>query len=390
MTRALLLILLISSAYGQSLSFGVMGGTNLTSTFQGRDGSYPGDTFGNPPSRFQYLSGGRSLILGAMLELGLTRGFSIDVNVLERPMKSRIIYTEFLPGGITRVSDLRFDAVRAWEFPVMLKYKLPAFRYGGRRVQPFFEAGPAFRTQENASSVEPSQLGVTAGTGAAVRLGRIRIAPSLRYTRWQSESIYPKYATRPDQVEFLTSIAYQAEAGSLRVGGRRLEIGAVLGWSPITAFPQQVIGDVESERTRYLAGLTAQWRASRNLALEVDGVYKPLRVASRESARPTLFSVLTWEIPVLAKYSWTQRKWGPFAEAGPSFRLAGNLNGYNPSHYGVTAGAGVETRAYGVHIAPALRYTRWAKDQSRYAVPSWYNYPRTRQDSVELVVSFSF
>jgi hypothetical protein len=330
------------------------------------------------------------LIFGGLLEASLIRGFSLEVNVLERPMNSRIIYTEFLPDGVTRVSDQQVSSVRAWEFPVMLKYTLPPFRYGGRRVQPFLEAGPAFRTQENASSVEPSQLGITAGAGAAVHLGRIRIAPSIRYTRWESESIYPKYATRPDQVEFLTSIAYQAEAGSLRVGGRRLEFGAVLGWSPTLALWRQELGDEESERTRYLAGLTAQWRASRNLTLEVDGIYKPLRVASQESTRATLFSVLTWQIPVLAKYSWTHRNWSPFAEAGPSFRLAGNLNGYNPSHYGVTVGAGIETRAYGVHVAPALRYTRWAKDQSRYAVPSWYNYPRTRQDSVELVVSFSF
>jgi hypothetical protein len=390
MLRAFFLVLLTVPAYGQRLTFGVLGGTNITSGFQGRGDSYPGDTV-NPPSYFRYLSGRRSLILGAMLEVGLTRGFSIEANVLERPMYSRILFTEFLPGGITRVSDLHFKAVRAWEFPVMLKYTLPPFRYGGRRVQPFLEAGPAFRTQENASSVEPSQLGITAGAGAAVHLGRIRIAPSLRYTRWKSESIYPKYATRPDQVEFLTSVAYQTEAGSVRVGGRRLEFGAVLGWSPTRAFSQRDLGgDVESERTRYLAGLTAQWRASRNLALEVDGIYKPLRVASQESTRATLFSVLTWQIPVLAKYGFTQRKWHPFAEAGPSFRLAGNLNGYNPSHYGVTAGAGFETRAYGVHVAPALRYTRWAKDQSLYGGPSGYNYPRTRQDSVELVVSFSF
>src|SRR5260370_4098625 len=30
------------------------------------------------------------------------------------------------------------------------------------------------------------------------------------------------------------------------------------------------------------------------------------------------------------------RRRAPFVEAGPSFRVDGNLNGYNPSHYGAT------------------------------------------------------
>lgn len=389
MHRALLLILLVSPVYGQRLTFGVIGGTGLTSDFQGRSDSYAGDPV-NSPSYFQYLSGNRSLILGALLEGHLTGGFSIEVNVLERPMKSRILFTEFLPGGLIHTSDQQFNSVRAWEFPVLLKYTLPAFRYGGARLHPFLEAGPSFRTQENASAVEPSQLGMSFGAGAAFHIGRIRVAPALRYTRWQREFIYPKYPTKPDQVEFLTSIAYQTEGGPLHVGGRRLELGAVLGWSPTAAFGQRNLGDAESERMRYLAGLTTQWRVSGKLSMEVDGIYKPLRVASQESTRATLFSVLTWQIPVLAKYSWTQRRWSPFAEAGPSFRLSGNLNGYNPSHYGVTAGAGVETRARGMRIAPALRFTRWAEDQNRYRQSNSYYYPWTKPNSVELIVGISF
>src|SRR5258706_12331936 len=100
MLRALLLVLLLSPAHGQRLTFGVIGGTNLTSGFSGRDDSYPGDPI-NQPSYFQYLSGNRSLILGALLEGHLTRGFSIEVNVLERPMNSRRLFTQSLPGRMT-------------------------------------------------------------------------------------------------------------------------------------------------------------------------------------------------------------------------------------------------------------------------------------------------
>jgi hypothetical protein len=93
------------------------------------------------------------------------------------------------------------------------------------------------------------------------------------------------------------------------------------------------------------------------LAHRVNGIYKPLRAGSDSLTR---FSVLTWEFPVLAKYSLAKRTftWRPFAEGGPSFRLAGNLNGYNPSHYGVTVGGGIETyvRTRRRH-KPSVRYT---------------------------------
>ena len=53
----------------------------------------------------------------------------------------------------------------------MLKWNLPSVRAWGR-VQPFLEGGPAFRTEEDAAGVEPSQFGVTIGAGAAFHLGK--------------------------------------------------------------------------------------------------------------------------------------------------------------------------------------------------------------------------
>jgi hypothetical protein len=65
---------------------------------------------------------------------------------------------------------------------------------------------------------------------------------------------------------------------------------------------------------------------------------------------------------VLAKYRFHGSKVTPFVEAGPEFRTTGNLNDTNPSHVGVAAGAGVEVHWRGLDIAPAVRYTRWARD----------------------------
>lgn len=359
------------AAYGQRLSIGVVGGTNVTANFPITDVTTPADAFGNPANRFQHLTGPRSFIMGALVEGHLTERFSVEANVLHRPMNVTIIFTEFFTDGSNKVSTNRFTAVRAWEFPVMLKYTLPSSQFAGR-VRPFLAVGPSFRTQEDAGATEPSQFGISAGVGAAFHLGRFRFAPALRYTRWARESIYPRYATKPDQVEFLTSLAYETEPDSRRLVGRKLELGAVAG----LPFTRGFGGARIEERTRYLAGLTAQMIVTRNVSVEANAIYKPLRCSQ--------FSVLTWQFPVLAKCGWTRPKWTPFAEAGPSFRLAGNLSGYNPSHYGVTVGGGVETRTRSFRLSPALRYTRWAKD------PRNFGSARTNPDAVEIVFGVSF
>jgi hypothetical protein len=379
----LFFLTLVSAARGQRISFGVITGTSLTSDFPGRDYTTPADSFGNPASHFQFLTGPRSLTLGAAVEGRLSDSFSIEADALHRPMKSTIVYTTFHVGAPVNVSTNHFTGVEAWEFPVLFKYSLPSALSKGR-LHPFLAAGPSFRTQENAQASEPSHFGVSAAFGASLRLGRIRIAPELRYTRWQQESISPRFPTKPDQLEFLTTIAYETNADSRHVAGRKLELGALIG-APVTlGFHGFDYSGTIPERASYLAGVTAQMNVVRGLAVEADGIYKPLRAGG--------FSVLTWQVPILAKYRLTRPRWTPFAEAGPSFRLAGNLNGYNPSHAGVTAGGGIERRAGRLLLAPTVRYTRWARDAPLYKLPSGihYNYPRTNPNAVELVFGVSF
>lgn len=230
------------------------------------------------------------------MEVRLRERFSIEANILHRPMKLRFVYPDFPAYGSS------LTAFRAWEFPVMLKYTLPALRSAGR-VRPFLEVGPAFRTQEDASATEPSQFGISAGVGAAFHLGPFRLAPSLRYTRWARESIYPRYATKPDQIELLTAISWGFD-----------------------------------------------------LDYTVDG-----RIWSSE------FTVLTWQFPVLAKLNLRpSTRFQPIFEAGTSFRLYGNAGGYNPSRFGFTVGAEGETKLGRLTIGPVVRYTRWARDTLRY------------------------
>jgi hypothetical protein len=376
---------LASAAYGQRLYFGIIGGTNVTANFPRTDYTTAADSFGNPASRSQFLTGPRSRILGLSLEARVYGRFSIEADVLRRPMNSTIIYTEFPAGRPAVTTTYHYTEVDAWEFPLLLRYVLPSWR----SAHSFFAVGPEFRSQQNAGATELSQVGVSAGAGLSFDLGHVRIAPQLRYTRWAENSIFPKYATRPDQIEFLAGIAYRTESESRRVIGRKLELGVIAGL-PLTRRFQSFDGGLFAERTSYLAGLTATAAVSRGVRIEVAGIYKPLRAGSDLSR----FSVLTWQFPVLAQYSIPKRAfaWRPFVEGGPSFRLAGNLNGYNPSHYGATLGTGVQTTVRGLLLAPALRYTRWTQDASVYRLPPGvhYNYPRTNPNALELVFGVSF
>jgi hypothetical protein len=94
-------------------------------------------------------------------------------------------------------------------------------------------------------------------------------------------------------------------------------------------------------------------------------------------------TVVTWQIPVLAKYRFGSRPLKPFLEAGPSFRAAGNLNDAAPSVYGGTAGLGVEAQLGRLKIGPIIRYTHWAADADSAGSP-------TKQNQAELLVGLSF
>ena len=138
---------------------------------------------------------------------------------------------------------------------------------------------------------------------------------------------------------------------------------------------------------RYIAGAMVELGIGSHFSLEVDGLFRPLGYTfagvepngSLNSVSPA--TVVTWEFPVLAKYRVAFHGVRPFVEAGPSFRTTGNLNSANPSHYGVTAGLGVELPVGGFRITPAVRYTRWAADPEHVV--------KTVPNQIELVVGFS-
>jgi hypothetical protein len=140
---------------------------------------------------------------------------------------------------------------------------------------------------------------------------------------------------------------------------------------------------------RWIAGGLIEVGLTRHLSFEIDGLYHELEFTKAfvepngtlNSISPA--AVVTWEFPLLAKYRFTLAAVHPFVEAGPAFRTSGNLNGSFPSHYGFTAGAGVEVRMWKLRIAPALRYSRWANDSFPPIAPS------TAPNQVAILVSLS-
>jgi len=374
-----LFMTLDTTAPAQRLYWGLIGGTGLTPAFPGYAVTAPADVFGNPEIHFEHLPGSRSFILGGLLEVQLTRNFAIETDVLHRPLTAMTVLTVFPADGPSVTTTNKFVAANTWEFPVMLKWNLPSPLARGP-VRPFLQGGVAFRTSQDDLAVLPSQFGITAGVGAAIHFHKLRVAPTIRYTRWDKETHFPPYPGKGDQLEFLTSVAWGTSSEPVHVARHPLSLGVLGGLSAIGAFYYPASG--VKERIGYLAGASGQLELRQRLALEVDAVYKPL-----QNGRGQGFTVLTWDFPVLAKYHLIKLGRAPFVEAGPSFRSAGNLNGYNPSHFGLTAGVGAETHKGGARLSTALRYTRWAKDRSAGAQP---DYPRTNVNAVELIFGAGF
>jgi hypothetical protein len=188
---------------------------------------------------------------------------------------------------------------------------------------------------------------------------------------------------------------------------QRFSLGIVAGGSITSGFPNETIVTPptsqvpqttytfhSSDAGNYLIGAMAEIRLPLNLAVEADGIYRPLNFKSYISSVPPgsassapSNTVLTWQFPVLLKYRAhaLAPNLRPIFEMGPSFRVASNLNDTSPANHGITAGTGLEVRVLMLRMAPVFRYTRWAQDRTSALLP-----PRANPNQVEVVVGLSF
>jgi hypothetical protein len=366
------------ACFSQHFAYGVVAGTALTDDFNFfyLPPIYPG------PETIQK-AGGKSLIIGPMLEWSFSPHFSLEADGLFRELH----YTTAHAGN-------QYPTV-TWEFPILAKYRPFSYRMGRTAVRPFLEAGPSFRTIGNLNAY-PSHTGISAGAGLDFRFSHFDIAPTLRYTRWARDNNPYGINTRPDQIELLVAFSHSANLGT-HPFGHRFSIGAILGTN--------LIGDYNSQSSTYtdpltgatntfshgagphsfLVGPAVEFRVTHNLSLEADAIYRPIQEhysthsesMGHTSTYSGSISFATWQFPLLAKYTVPIRfsKLKPFIEAGPSFRTGGS-----ETHYGIAAGAGVSAQLGRLEIVPAVRYTRW---QTR-------RFGQVRPDEADLLVGFLF
>jgi hypothetical protein len=354
---------------GQEFRVGFVGGIPITSSFVPSTSIYSGDSE-NPPNIWTATSGPRAFIAGLSLEAVISSRFSGEANVLHRDLWAKQIYTLNPGSPAANTTTYPFVASTTWEFPVLFKYTT-----GSHRRRPFVDGGVSFRSLDRTGAPGPSRHGLTAGAGVAIELGRIQLTPQIRYTRWAQGQSNGYYDVKRDQLEFVTGISYRIPT-AVHVGNQRIAVGLVAG----ARLNETLAGVPNRVDRRAFGGLSLDVNLRDRLSIEADGIYEPIGVRGN--------SVLTWEFPVLLKYRWGVRGVRLFSEAGPSFRASGNLqSAIPPSHYGFTAGTGIEKRAKGIAIAPAIRYTRWSEAQAYRGFSANTPY---HPNSLELILGISF
>jgi hypothetical protein len=341
-------------ACAQTVSFGIVGGASLTPDFETR---FSAEGPPLPPLALTDYSAPERYIAGGMLELKLTKSWSIEVDALFHPL--RFDENHFNDNG--SLHNVQPLPVVTWEFPALAKY-----RFRGGSWMPFLEAGPSFRTAGNLNGTNPSHYGLAVGAGAETRLGRFRIAPELRYIRWAQDTALGQPATHSDQLELLTSLSTGTFEGG-RAFSQRVSVGVVVG-ATVTpdlrteSAPFPIRGSFGSTPAGFLLGAMVEVAVARGVFIEGDAIHQPITLTY--GGRNEDGSINTWNFPVLGKYKFSTHGMKPFLEAGPAFRGAKALLGSSP--YGVTAGVGIEKRLWRLAIAPSVRYTHWGPNSSSF------------------------
>jgi hypothetical protein len=367
-----------TTVFAQGISFGVVGGLELNSDFHYRADTTQFFTLDNIPrtatSAFERTR--FSPKFGMKIEYEFTSRWSLETGVLVHRSVFTSTYTldppyKYPNGLVTSGEVMRYNEA-VWEVPLLAKRY---FAIGHRAL--ILEGGPSFRPLGGLDG--PGRFGITGGIGTMWHAGPLRLQPSLRYTRWsdirQSSGLATQF--RRDEISFLLSA--DASGATLRgSSGRQPLSGGFIGGTTLTrGFPAKNGFDGLTSR---LAGVALDYRFNDRWSAEADVLYHPLVLS--EEMRAT---VVTWEIPVIAKYRFGSGATRPLVIAGPAFRAAGNRNSTNPSTFGVIAGVGWEIPVGRLRFEPTLRYARWRTDQPDEFAPA-----STRRDQVEMVLAIRY
>lgn len=146
-------------------------------------------------------------VAGVAVVADITRRWSVEANALSRNYKSDITLRRTLNGQLIEFKDSS-SITYPWEFPVLARF---ALRTG--EVRPFVALGPAFRQPKQEAGVDLATFGWAGSVGIDWAVKGLRLAPSLRYTRWGRDGLgtggAPGDTGIPrDQLSVLASIVF--------------------------------------------------------------------------------------------------------------------------------------------------------------------------------------
>ena len=185
-----------ASAFGQEVSVGAVVGMGVTDDFRSKIDFIQGV----PGSRS--FSESKSPIVGLMVESELLKNLLLEVDGLYRPLHLTDENLISIPELGVRPGRISSVTVLTWEFPLLVKYKLPI-----AGAKPFVEVGPSFRATGNLNGTNPSHHGFTSGIGVQPRSGKIKISPAVRYTRWATDRALNTRTNR-NQVELVVGFSF--------------------------------------------------------------------------------------------------------------------------------------------------------------------------------------
>ena len=203
---AVSIFLLSPAAFAQPVSIGIRGGVPFTGAFSDVTMTSSGNEF------VREFSGSNEYLIGAMVELHLPLGFSLEADALYHPLD----LTQEINNGTSTARNS--TTINSWEFPIIAKYHFLPLPL----LKPYAEAGPSFRASGSAVSAYLSKAGFTIGAGVETKLRRLRLEPELRYIRWGSDAnltygqtpsgspapVTNLAASRLNQVQFLVGLAF--------------------------------------------------------------------------------------------------------------------------------------------------------------------------------------
>jgi hypothetical protein len=202
---------LAGASFAQSVSVGVKAGVPLTDFVDAAKGDHSA-----------YFTNTKRYTVGPTVEFHIPARFSFEIDAL---------YKRFGFDGQSMVADgstLTGTRGNSWEFPILAKFEIVP-----GPVRPFVDAGASIRHITGIKQVrqiisagtfsivelnnppefnKDTDVGLVFGAGIALKVGRVRISPEFRYTRWGGENLRDPVSallrTQRNQGDFLVGFTF--------------------------------------------------------------------------------------------------------------------------------------------------------------------------------------